>query len=962
MNSFISSNGDTTRMKLIKDKDSSRYDNTSDINIELKTINKNINDEHSILSIPVEGMEDYGSNNHKLYFPTEDKSQIHQNFFFNFNNKDLDLFSFEKAIINEYEDNIIQYSFKKMIKKDDENTDQIIKMKIQDDFLESSIINSEGNNRKFNILNPNNNKDQEENKLQGTHKKNEYYKHRLYYYEKIINIILLKYTPEIFKDDRNDIFNQKITNENYLKLQSLDNYKNYHYYMSELEKKVITTISQLQFGNGQKLDKNIKMLGSQAIPLKELHAVNQENTLLKIIIYTIYKYPLDSLSYITWKIYLLNLISKWRFQKEYFTVKKYKIKYLKAKFILEKVLKNKQKKNISKYFENNMVNLKEDKSLFRPSELFGTVSKKSNLPSLSFYPDSTVMVIYDMLVDIHILYFLMVCPMIFVLKFENVTVDLFSFMFNILYFFDIIRRFRRLRYTETNVLILDINAIFKETITQFCLLLDIFSLIPFYSFYSNVTKEGVGNLYWALALTPVLRMPNCGKSIEYLEKTKYALTFRLILLLLRFLIFAHWIGLLFVAWVSFDYFTDDYKLDASCRILEDGQPILTSNCKYLIALFDGEYIIPGGYFAGISLIDSFSGRIGDYLFMFFAFLAGQIIVAYIFGGVNDLIKNLNQASNIYRDKLDRIKNFMIFYDYDQEVKTDVELLYEYVWQKKRNSIYDDAHLFYGLSETLYVKVKEQVSPHFRYFLKDFYGLSHNKQHKLIYTLISNMKEYLAFPYEKIYSQGQLVRGLFILTDGNAIFTDGLYKEDGLEDHSIVEETTVDKTRFDFNHKITVNRNEILKKMKFNRRYNVKELMYPEEFLCFPLDSIFLKTGRAIETCYVDDFCDFYLINLDFFDKVLIENFPAEMLKLKKKGQNLGNLKIGKNKRIRELVLKHSARSVDHYYEDEFNLTNAWIDIKYEIPTVIDKGNMTFEEETYYDTRGLLEFNFNSIVL
>ena len=108
---------------------------------------------------------------------------------------------------------------------------------------------------------------------------------------------------------------------------------------------------------------------------------------------------------------------------------------------------------------------------------------------------------------------------------------------------------------------------------------------------------------------------------------------------------------------------------------------------------------------------------------------------------------------------------------------------------------------------------------------------------------------------------------------------------------------------------------------------------------FPIDCIFFKTGRAIETCYVKDFTDFFIIELNFFDEYLLENFPIEMKKLKEKGYEIGIKKLGESNKLKEMIFTHSSRSLGKYYQIEYNLNNIWI----EIPSVISNFIGNYQE-------------------
>lgn len=868
--------------------------------------------------------------------------------------------SLEKSLLSKYEiikndtSFHVQINNKVNLKKmfDD---DKIIKLKIQDEFIESSVIHTEGNPKYSKIEN-----DFFENSILNKKQFDE----KLFYPEQILQILLSKYKPQVKEQlgtkapalEVNTISSKSlIHNENYLK---------YNFYIKELNNKVQEVLSRNRINsnsNTQSKQKVEESISVGNISLQELHFINQQNTLIKIIMFSIHSHPFNDSLFIKWKINLLNLHAKWKHNDDNLSVRKLKIGYLKAKLILGKIIVNKQKNTIGKCFVYNDEILKNKTisglNIMHLYYIF-CLRHSKKLPRFTFHNDSTFMIFYDFMVDLSILYFFLITPVRIVLKVDYLALNVISMFFDAIYFFNMIRKFRRLTYTDTKIVEVDLYKLFINIILDISFIVDIISYIPYISFFSNL--EYLSNNYYLFLGFPVLRILNFGKSLDFMEKSKYAMLFRLVILNLRYIIYAHWFGLLFINYMtSFDYFSQDYIIEDECKILISGGYKITNDCFYVIALMNGEYLIPGSYFSGLKNIGVFTS-IGENFFLFACYFIGQIIVAYVFGGVNDLIKNLNQAANIYREKVDTIKSFMLFYNFNKEYSDDITTYYEYMWKKKRSNIYDK-NLLYSLSEILKVKINEIIFPHSRFFLNDFYGLSKTKEKKLISSLISGMKEYIAYPYERVYTQGNLIKGLFILTDGTATFVDGSAQQ--IDEESQLNDSKLDKVRHDLNHTVRINRKELVDKLQFNLKHNVKEDYknniddIENNSACFPLDAIFMKTGRAIETCYVEDFTDFYVICLDTFDKKLLQNFPDEMNHLQKKAKKQGLIKIGDNERIKELVFRHSARSINSFYEEEYNLKNIWIEINKKINLLSENktNNNKFLEQKH--SSGTLEFNF-----
>src|SRR5690606_26064852 len=155
------------------------------------------------------------------------------------------------------------------------------------------------------------------------------------------------------------------------------------------------------------------------------------------------------------------------------------------------------------------------------------------LPRFSFSPESSFILFIHFLVDIQLIYFFLILPLNFVLNIQTTTIAFTDQFFNGIYFFHLCFTFRTLIYDNMNNLKKNLNEIFRITIKNPLTYLDLLSLFPLEILYSdegdpaNLSEDS----YFYLKFIILLRVFRFGKTIDFWEKTKWALIFRLIVLI-----------------------------------------------------------------------------------------------------------------------------------------------------------------------------------------------------------------------------------------------------------------------------------------------------------------------------------------------------------------------------------------------------------------------------------------------
>jgi hypothetical protein len=361
----------------------------------------------------------------------------------------------------------------------------------------------------------------------------------------------------------------------------------------------------------------------------------------------------------------------------------------------------------------------------------------------------------------------------------------------------------------------------------------------------------------------------------------------------------------------------------------------------------------------------------QYFYIFSAFFIGQIITANVFSNVADIINSLNASENKYQEIRDDHRLIDYFYKLDTDTNTLASNYYSYLWLKHKEDIYGN-ELFPHLSKGMIKSFTRAMIPGYEYMIKDFMNLTSNDNRFIIY-IISILTKYIAIPYERIVSQGSVIRGLFFLYNGRVFTIDEpeinskkyIYEYNFEKDSAEIKKNAIEirtkSKRLDLEETYSASKLKMMDKLE-NKKSKIVNADPDKsgERTIFPLDSIFIKTGRAIETIYCKTYCELFYISLKTFDNNLLINYPNEMHKLSKTSTEIGTTKAGKDYNLLKIVLEHSYRSVGKYYESEFNLGNMWI----EVPIIIPKLKLKYFAKTNNRDKlnsinpiGLMEIDF-----
>lgn len=692
---------------------------------------------------------------------------------------------------------------------------------------------------------------------------------------------------------------------------------------------------------------------------------NKNNIYLLNYLYLVHTNPLfkEEKIYKTWKLYLGKILAIWDYKDQAGITDSLPLKYLVCKKLIQKLFKEKEKGKFLNYKiskrqkEGNLLDLL-------------PIEANDDIPRFSFSPDSNVTLIYNLVFDLFLSFTFITLPMIYILKLDSFFFLIINVISNGIYLFYIIKSFRDLTFDNMNNLEKDLNKIFATNMFNIYFLIDILSIMPFDILNSDGgSPDFPNNSYLNWKFFMLVRYPRLGKSSSFFEKTKYAAQFRLLVLMGKFVLIALWMGLFFTSFFESDTYNKNFNRSASCSTNNLNDKI-KSSCLFMDALYIGGYLVPGKALLFPPFYDEEKTTF-QYFYIFLAFFIGQIITANVFSNVSDIINSLNESENKYKEIRDEHRLIEYFYKIEDDTSQLVQNYYSYLWLKHKEDIYGKS-LFHNLSKKMKKSFNKAMIPGYQCMIRELMDLT-TTDNKFIIYIISILEKYIAIPYERVITQGSVIKGLFFLYNGRLFLTDepeltskrNIYNFnfDGKLAEIKKEQTRIrlNEKRRDLEGEMVASKKRMLEKIESMDDKIIKDDTENSDKTIFPLDSIFIKTGRAVETMYCKTYCDLFYIPLRVFDNNLLINYPNEMHKLSITARDYGAKKVGNDAGILKIVLEHSCRSVGKYYENEFNTNNMWIEVPIVIPKFKIKyfSNLSLRDKVNNSgTSGLLEIDFN----
>ena len=530
-------------------------------------------------------------------------------------------------------------------------------------------------------------------------------------------------------------------------------------------------------------------------------------------------------------------------------------------------------------------------------------------PHFVLLRDDLVRIIIDLLTVFFLFFSIIYSPLKVFLGYYNNSNNVLAKLTDIFFFIEIFFNIRTAYNDKSNNIIYDTNLIFVNYLFGLCFF-DLIITIPFEVFLINKKKIFIICQTSRITLN-FIRIVKLFPIMSKIEQTKAMSYFRLLKLCIVFFIFAHWMGCIL-------YFISETSLlwnilNKTCYInySDSSKQGIKYKCQYLYSLYQGIYILANQYTSEMTVASNLASS-KEYLVFIIEYQIGQILAAYIFGAMTSLINNINQAENFFTDKIDMLNEHMSFYEISMETQNDIRVYYSYLWQRHRDMIYGKQH-FNLLSLSLREKFEVMNLKESEIYLARFYNLNLGNP-KLVLKILMNLTKVIIFPYEILFEEGIVSKGVYILYNGEVNLS-----------------SSISQSFPEFKLKIS---DEIISEMKKNKLKNnedfpTNKLKLLDESLSFvfPLLPAFIKTGRNWQTCSSTDFSDLLFLPMKDFDEIL-KIFPVEMHTLKQRLLNfVVEFKLFEFDEIFSKLTLHSSRSsIKSNFEKKYNKYNIWIPI------------------------------------
>ena len=534
-----------------------------------------------------------------------------------------------------------------------------------------------------------------------------------------------------------------------------------------------------------------------------------------------------------------------------------------------------------------------------------------NLPRGIVKGDGTFRNLMHFIMFFLLIYTFLTIPVIYIIGINYPVLSALEKIVAAFFFFDMVFRFRTSVKDKANNWVYDIDIIGNRYLYSI-VILDAIASIPFNLLFSSGSISLNSNLRFFRSFVKVLRIGQIFPAIEMVERRRgFSSIVRLTKLIFTYLLIAHWLASFMFSTINTGLIYSSMERVCYTSTLLRSKQALKSECKWTFSIYNASFLLIGQYTNWFHIYQTLNPTM-EYLICILGYLLGQFMVAFVFGGVSAIILNLNQAANFFSKKVEMLNDHMSFYGVTYETQNDVRTFYNYLWQRHKDIIYSKYH-FDLLTESLREKFEKLNLPTNEAYLGKFYKLNIGNT-KMIGQILMFLKKKILYPYEILFEERSVTKGLYILLNGE-IQLCNLQIPNMSSESMFIEYTSVIKEI------------DKLHEDKRNHEPNIVELWDRQDLsIVFPLISCLIKTGRNYQRCYSKDFADLLFLPVESFDKIVF-NFPVEMHILKHNVMEyIEQKKLFDNEILFKMLSTHSSRSVGSLYEKEYNKHNLWIPI------------------------------------
>ncbi|CAF1114995.1 unnamed protein product [Rotaria sp. Silwood1] len=327
-------------------------------------------------------------------------------------------------------------------------------------------------------------------------------------------------------------------------------------------------------------------------------------------------------------------------------------------------------------------------------------------------------------------------------------------------------------YLEQGLIVRDIAKLRKNYMRSRAFIIDIISLLPT-DFLYFIPK---------LRLLPALRFNRLFRiyrTFEFSDKvetqTNHPNVFRLVSLLIIILIIIHWNACFYFIisrWIG--YSSDGWVYNMTTPTAN------TLTTQYLYCFFWSTLVL-----TNIGEIPPPETDI-EVLFVTADFLTGVLIFATIVGNVGSIIASMNAVRADFRQKVDQVKQYMVFRKVGKDLERRVITWFDYLWLQKQVANED---IVLG---ALPQKLRVEIAIHVHLAALKRVPIFAEAQPGLLVELVTRLKLQIFSPGDYVCRKGDIGKEMYIIKRGrlSVVSDDGTKIFVTLEEGSVFGEISI----------------------------------------------------------------------------------------------------------------------------------------------------------------------------
>ncbi|CAF0786655.1 unnamed protein product [Adineta steineri] len=348
---------------------------------------------------------------------------------------------------------------------------------------------------------------------------------------------------------------------------------------------------------------------------------------------------------------------------------------------------------------------------------------------------------------------------------------IFDYLCDVCYIIDTFIQTRK-GYLEQGLIVRDIGKLRKHYMQSRAFLLDIISLLPTDFLYF------IPKLY-LLPAVRFNRLLRIYRTFEFSDKvetqTNHPNVFRLVSLLITILIIIHWNACFYFIisrWIG--YSSDGWVYNMTTPTAS------TLTTQYLYCFFWSTLVL-----TNIGEVPPPETDI-EVLFVTADFLTGVLIFATIVGNVGSIIASMNAVRADFRQKVDQVKQYMVFRKVGKDLERRVITWFDYLWLQKQVANEDQ------VLGSLPQKLRVEIAIHVHLAALKRVPIFAEAQPGLLVELVTRLKLQIFSPGDYVCRKGDIGKEMYIIKRGrlSVVSDDGTKVFVTLEEGSVFGEISI----------------------------------------------------------------------------------------------------------------------------------------------------------------------------